>query len=268
MFAVLLGLNTTTTTGGCCRKLIIIFSIESIFVSIVAFMTRKRSFGSLHPFDPKIEKTLNKIRKSKNMHIAHNSSSVSFIIVTNDFEMNPDFADNPLYESDPMENNNNRTLKELATPDLEPAQTYKLKSGLIHLLPKFHGLVGEDLHKHLKKFHVVYSTIRSQGIPEDYIKMKAFFFSLDGAAKDRECSLRSSSLHPEQRPSKRRFVESDNIQGKHYTSIKKDLISCAPHVRTTKSTNNYCYRLLIMDRSMIDAASGGALMDKTPAVAR
>ncbi|RDX60920.1 pol, partial [Mucuna pruriens] len=92
--------------------------------------------------------------------------------------------------------NNDRTLKELATPDvvyqpwciqypqLEPAQTYELKSGLIHLLPKFHGLAGEDPHKHLKEFHVVCSTMRPQGILEDYIKMKAFPFSLDGAAKD------------------------------------------------------------------------------------
>ncbi|RDX95322.1 hypothetical protein CR513_22181, partial [Mucuna pruriens] len=84
--------------------------------------------------------------------------------------------------------NSDRTLKELATPDvvyqpwciqypqLEPAQTYELKSGLIHLLPKFHGLTGEDPHKHLKEFHV--------GILEDYIKMKAFPFSLDRAAKD------------------------------------------------------------------------------------
>ncbi|RDY03746.1 hypothetical protein CR513_12634, partial [Mucuna pruriens] len=43
---------------------------------------------------------------------------------------------------------------------------------------------GEDPHKHLKEFHVVCSTMRPQGIPEDYIKMKAFPFSLDGAAKD------------------------------------------------------------------------------------
>ncbi|RDX72948.1 hypothetical protein CR513_47503, partial [Mucuna pruriens] len=73
--------------------------------------------------------------------------------------------DNPLYELEPMENNN-RTLKELATLDflyhpwciqylqLEPAQSYELKLGLIHLLPKFHGLAGEDPHKHLKEFYV------------------------------------------------------------------------------------------------------------------
>ncbi|RDX98034.1 hypothetical protein CR513_19114, partial [Mucuna pruriens] len=89
-----------------------------------------------------------------------------------------------------------RMLKELAKPDvvhqpwcieypqLELAQSYELKSSLIHLLPKFHGLAGEDPHKHLKEFHVVCSTMRPQGIPEDYIKMKVFPFSLDEAAKD------------------------------------------------------------------------------------
>ncbi|RDX70694.1 hypothetical protein CR513_50040, partial [Mucuna pruriens] len=43
---------------------------------------------------------------------------------------------------------------------------------------------GKDPHKHLKEFHVVCFTMRPQGISEDYIKMKAFPFSLDGAAKD------------------------------------------------------------------------------------
>ncbi|RDX80442.1 hypothetical protein CR513_39002, partial [Mucuna pruriens] len=61
-------------------------------------------------------------------------------------------------------------------PQLELAQTYELKSGLIHLQPKFHGLAREDPYKHFKEFQV--------GIPEDYIKMKAFPFSLDGVAKD------------------------------------------------------------------------------------
>ncbi|RDY11542.1 hypothetical protein CR513_03786, partial [Mucuna pruriens] len=95
-----------------------------------------------------------------------------------------------------MKNNNDRTLKELATPDvvyqpwclqypqLEPTQTYELKSGLIHLLPKFHGLAGEDPHKLLMEYHAICATMRPQGIVEDYIKMKAFPFSLDGAAKD------------------------------------------------------------------------------------
>ncbi|RDY06958.1 hypothetical protein CR513_08986, partial [Mucuna pruriens] len=82
-------------------------------------------------------------------------------------------VDNPLFEPEPMENNN-KTLKELAMPDSE----------LIHLLPKFHDLTGKDPNKHLKEFCVVFSTMRPQGIPEDYIKMKAFPFSLDGVAKE------------------------------------------------------------------------------------
>ncbi|RDX98924.1 hypothetical protein CR513_18096, partial [Mucuna pruriens] len=92
--------------------------------------------------------------------------------------------------------NNDRTLKELAMPDvvyqplciqylqLEPTQSYELNYSLIHLLPKFHGFAGEDPHKHLKEFHVVCSMMRPQGIPEDYIKMKTFPFSLDEATKD------------------------------------------------------------------------------------
>ncbi|RDX91641.1 hypothetical protein CR513_26349, partial [Mucuna pruriens] len=75
--------------------------------------------------------------------------------------------------------NNDRTLKELATP--YQAQSYDLKSRLIHLLPMFHGLATEDSHKHLKEFHVVCSTMRPHGIPKYHIKMKEFPFSLDGA---------------------------------------------------------------------------------------
>ncbi|RDX69382.1 hypothetical protein CR513_51508, partial [Mucuna pruriens] len=64
--------------------------------------------------------------------------------------------------------NHDRTLKELTIPNvvyqpwcikypqLEPTQSYELKSSLIHLLSKFHGLA----HKHLKEFHVVCSTMR------------------------------------------------------------------------------------------------------------
>ncbi|RDY04250.1 hypothetical protein CR513_12063, partial [Mucuna pruriens] len=138
-------------------------------------MTRSKSFSSLHSFDPEIDKTLNRIRKAKNIHVRHSSSSFNSISESDNFENRPDIIDNLLYKLEPMENNN-RILKELVTPDLN--------SGLTHLLPKFHGLSGEDPHKHLKEFHVVCSMMRPQGIPEDYIKMKAFPFSLDRATKD------------------------------------------------------------------------------------
>ncbi|RDY00179.1 hypothetical protein CR513_16671, partial [Mucuna pruriens] len=196
--------------------------------------------------------------------------------------------------------NNDRTLKELATPDvvyqpwciqypqLEPAQTYELKSGLIHLLPKFHGLAGEDPHKHLKEFHVVCSTMRPQGISEDYIKMKAFPFSLDGAAKD--WLYLQPVLFNTWGDMKRTFLEKF-FPTSRTASIRKEICgirqhtgetlheywerfnklcaTCPHHQISEQLLIQYFYEgLSMMDRSMIDAASGGALMDKTPAAAR
>ena len=87
-----------------------------------------------------------------------------------------------------------RTLRELAALDVnhqtlciqypDTEAPFQLKSGLIHLLPKFNSLAGEDPHKHLKEFHIVCSTMRPQGVPEEHIKLKAFPFSLQTAAKD------------------------------------------------------------------------------------
>ncbi|RDY02743.1 hypothetical protein CR513_13762, partial [Mucuna pruriens] len=86
-------------------------------VNIVAFMTRKRSSSSLHPFDLEIEKTLNKIKKSKNMHVGHTSDSTSSIPEIDNFDIKPGFANNLLYKPESMENND-RTLKELVKPDI------------------------------------------------------------------------------------------------------------------------------------------------------
>nr|XP_023898140.1 uncharacterized protein LOC112010011 [Quercus suber] len=74
----------------------------------------------------------------------------------------------------------NQTLKELAAPDLnqqplcitfptlDATTTFELKSRLIHLLPTFHGLAGENPHKHLKELHVVCTsnmqTVKACGI--------------------------------------------------------------------------------------------------------
>ncbi|RDY12399.1 hypothetical protein CR513_02834, partial [Mucuna pruriens] len=153
-------------------------------------MTRS-STDPLYALDLEIEITLHRLRKTRNIVVSGSSKSVSSSDNNSPDINNFDFVEysstNKFVELEQMENND-RTLKELATPDvvyqhwciqypqLEPAQTYELKSGLIHWLPKFHGLVEGDPHKHLKEFHMA--------ISEDYIKMKAFTFSLDGATKD------------------------------------------------------------------------------------
>ncbi|RDX83986.1 hypothetical protein CR513_35027, partial [Mucuna pruriens] len=85
--------------------------------------------------------------------------------------------------------------------------------------------------------------MRPQGIPKDYIKMKAFPFSLDGVAKD--WLYLQLVLFNTWGDMKRMFLKKFFLVFKTVT-IKKEICGI----------------------SMIDAASGGALMDNTPVVAR
>ena len=88
----------------------------------------------------------------------------------------------------------NQTLKELAAPTLDQQPlcidmpqlevAFELKSGMIHLLPTFHGLAGEDPNKHLKEFHVVCSSMKPLGIFVEQVKLRAFPFSLADSAKE------------------------------------------------------------------------------------
>ena len=61
---------------------------------------------------------------------------------------------------------------------------FELKSGMIHLLPTFHGFAGEDHSKHLKEFHVVFSIMKPTGISEEQVNLRAFSFSLADSAKE------------------------------------------------------------------------------------
>ncbi|KAL0437592.1 UNVERIFIED_CONTAM: hypothetical protein Sradi_0467100 [Sesamum radiatum] len=82
-----------------------------------------------------------------------------------------------------MTANNRRSIKELNTPnsDQQPLciiftdakDDFELKSGLIHLLPSFHGLVGEDPHKYLKEFHVVCAGMKPHGITDEQLYLRA-----------------------------------------------------------------------------------------------
>ncbi|RDX89497.1 hypothetical protein CR513_28771, partial [Mucuna pruriens] len=257
-------------------------ALASLRVCLLSESSRSSS-KPLHAFDLEIERTLHRLRK------------VRHIITSDSNESN--FSKHQ--EAGSMENND-RTLKELVTPDvvyqpwciqclpLELAQSYELKSSLIHLLPKFHGLASEDPYKHLKEFHMVCSTMRLQGIPEDHIKMKAFPFSLDGAAKD--WLYLQPVLFNTWGDMKRMFLEKFFPASKTAT-IRKEICGIRQHF--SKTLHEYLQRfnklcaicphhqvselllvqyfyegLMMMDRSMINTASGGALMDKTPVVAR
>lgn len=69
------------------------------------------------------------------------------------------------------------TLRGLVAPPMNQQPLYiscldldlafELKSSLIHLLPKFRGLENENLHKHLKEFDVVCTSMKPEGVSEE-----------------------------------------------------------------------------------------------------
>ncbi|RDX65019.1 hypothetical protein CR513_56353, partial [Mucuna pruriens] len=158
---------------------------------------------------------------------------------------------------------------------LEPTQTYKLKS-------------GENLHNHLKEFHVVYSTIRPQGILEDYIKMMTFTFSLDGAAKDwlylqpvlfniwgdMKCMFLEKFFSVSRTATIRKEIcgirqHTRETLHEYWERFNKLCAICLHYQISEQLLIQYFYEgLTMMDRSMIDAASEGTLMDKMPIVTR
>ncbi|KAL0389292.1 UNVERIFIED_CONTAM: hypothetical protein Scaly_0286300 [Sesamum calycinum] len=164
-----------------------------------------------------------------------------------------------------MAQNPERTINEMTSPDLNQQPLcieyptldvdFELKSGLIHLLPTFRGLAGEDPHKHIKEFHVVCSGMRPQGVTEEQVKLRAFPFSLGDKAKDWLYSLPSGTI-VSWNELKKQFLE-NYFPASRTTNIRKDISG----IRQFSG-------LFEANRSLVDAASGGALYDKTPTEAR
>ncbi|RDX70135.1 hypothetical protein CR513_50651, partial [Mucuna pruriens] len=196
--------------------------------------------------------------------ISATNDSDSFEYSNANISSNSDFGPNKSQEPEQTENND-RTLKELVTSDvvyqpwciqylqLEPAQTYELKSGLIHLLPKFHGLAGEDPHKHLKEFHVLV-LFNTWGDMKRMFLEKFFLASRTATIRKEICKIRQHSretLH------------------EYWERFNKLCATCLHHQINEELLIQYFYEsLTMMDRSMIDTTRGGALMDKTAVVAR
>ncbi|KAF1866071.1 hypothetical protein Lal_00013508 [Lupinus albus] len=152
-----------------------------------------------------------------------------------------------------------RTLREMVAPDFTYDSLciqyedvpYVLKTGLIHLLPKFNGLAGQDPHKHLKEFHIVCSTMKPHDVMEDHICLKAFPHSLEGPAKDWLYYLAPSSI-TSWGDLKRSFL------GKFFPASRT--IAIRKDISGIRQQHGESF--------IIDVASGGAVGDMTPFEAR
>ncbi|CAN6723535.1 unnamed protein product [Malus baccata var. baccata] len=198
----------------------------------------------------------------------------------------------------------NRTLKELAASGLDnvvplciqyptaaqgKTEEFELKSSLLHHIPKFHGLSMEDPNKHLKEFEVVCSSMTPVTIDGSVLKMKAFPFSLMDKAKDWLYELAPGTVTSWE-SMKRAFLEKffptsriillrKKISGiqqdegesfpTYYERFKSLVASCPQHQMKEELLLQYFYEgLLPLERQMLDASAGGALVDKTPMAAK
>ncbi len=136
---------------------------------------------------------------------------------------------------------------------------------------------------------MVCSSMKPQGVTEDEIKLRAFHFSLVDTAKEWLFYLPPGSIttwddlsrvfldrfFPASRAAELRRdivgirqMESESLYD-YWERYKKLCASCPQHGLTEQSLLQYFYEgLLPMEMKMIDAASGGALVNMTPQRAR
>ncbi|CAN6580921.1 unnamed protein product [Malus baccata var. baccata] len=198
----------------------------------------------------------------------------------------------------------NRTLKELSASGLDNAaplciqypmaaqgktEEFELKSSLLHHIPKFHGLSMEDPNKHLKEFEVVCSSMTPVDVDGSILKMKAFPFSLMDKAKDWLYELAPGTVTSWESmkrafwekffPTSRIILLRKKISGiqqeegesfpTYYEQFKSLIVSCPQHQMKEELLLQYFYEgLLPLERQMLDASAGGALVDKTPMAAK
>ncbi|XP_027060849.1 uncharacterized protein [Coffea arabica] len=258
-------------------------------------MPRSSRTGELI-FEAEVEKIARRTRKETRQLREEHSSAAS---QRSEPEVEPSdsFGDT---SSDSYQENvtmaNTQTLRELAAPNLTQQPlcitfprlsenaAFELKPGLIHLLLVFHGLPGEEPHKHMQEFDVVCSSMKPSGVTDEQIKLRAFPFSLKDSAKDWLYCLpagiittwpemqkkffekyfpasRAASLRKEICGIKQFHGESLYEYWERFTRLRT---RCPHHQISDQLLIQYFYEGLLMnDRNIIDAASGGALVNKT-----
>ncbi|CAN6583772.1 unnamed protein product [Malus baccata var. baccata] len=198
----------------------------------------------------------------------------------------------------------NRTIKELSASGLANAtplciqypaaaqgktNEFELKSSLLHHIPKYHGLSMEDPNKHLKEFEVVCSSMTPVNVNENILKMKAFPFSLLEKAKDWLYELAPGTITSWESmkmaflekffPTSRVILLRKKISGiqqsqgesfpAYHDRFKALVALCPQHQMKEELLLQYSYEgLLPIERQMLDASAGGALVDKTPMAAK
>ncbi|CAL2266116.1 unnamed protein product [Prunus armeniaca] len=238
---------------------------------------RRSQSHELIPYDPELENTLRYLRRDKNKQDTL-----------------------PIKMGDTLELNNlTRPLKDFTVPKAldQPSciaypattTTFEIKSGTIHLLPQFYGKVGDEPHIHIKDFFAVCATMHNGGISDEAIRLRLFPFSLKERAKEWLYSLPSASIttwtalaskflakfFPAQKTNhiRKEIMGVQQLDGEsfheYWDRFQRLLASCPHHQIEDWLLMQYFYEgLLDSERMMVDATSGGGLMNKSATQAK
>ncbi|KAL0326912.1 UNVERIFIED_CONTAM: hypothetical protein Sangu_1769200 [Sesamum angustifolium] len=212
-------------------------------------MPRSSRTGEL-TFDPEIEKTARRLRWETKQHTEEASTSYE-----DGKDITLEFEESSGESEEVMAIVPERTINDMTSPDLNQQPlcieypdlevNFELKSGLIHLLPTFRGLAGEDPHKHLKEFM--------------WFAPRRFLEKYFPASRATTIRKEISGI--------RQFAGESLFE--YWGRFNELVKSCPHHQIPDHLLIQYFYEgLSSMDRKLIDAASGGALFNKTPTEAR
>ncbi|XP_026421015.1 uncharacterized protein LOC113317090 [Papaver somniferum] len=232
----------------------------------------------------------------------HSSTLLKYFIRAVNTPFPPSSSSSDFSDSDKEEDNTMgsrppapRTLKDLTSPNIDQQPlciqlngTIELKPQLIHLLPKFRCLAGEDPNRHLQQLHHVMTSMKEATADADMAMMTAFPFPLINAAGEWFFCLPPRSITTwngmkklfleKYFPTSKAAVIRKEICGivqisgetlyEYCERYKKILASCPHHQISDQLIIQYFYEgFLSNERNLIDAASGGALTNKTIAEA-
>ncbi|CAN6547372.1 unnamed protein product [Malus baccata var. baccata] len=230
-------------------------------------------------FDDDFERNLRRARNQQEHHPPNSESDLEENVQEEEEE-----ATAGIFEEVQGMAVDNRTLKELSASGLDNAaplciqyptaaqgktDEFELKSSLLHHIPKYHGLSMEDPNKHLKEFEVVCSSMTPVNVDGNILKMKAFPFFFMDKAKDWLYELAPGTItswESMKRAYLEKFFPTSRIilLRKKISGIQQEEASDEGELLL-----QYFYEgLLPLERQMLDASTGGALVDKTPMAAK
>ncbi|RDX64479.1 hypothetical protein CR513_56959, partial [Mucuna pruriens] len=229
------------------------------------------SSDPLYDLDPEIEITLCRLRKARNIVVSNGSNSISSSDnnspITNTSDSVEYSRTNNFSESEHMKNND-RTLKELATPDVayqplciqrrSPQALEGIPCGLIH-----NEAAGDTERLHQNEGVPILPGWSCKGLPilfNTWGDMKCMFLEKFFSAS------RTATIRKEIYGIRQHFGETLH---EYWERFNKLCATCPHNQISEQLLIQYFYEgLTMMDRSMIDATSEGALMDNTPAATR